>query len=72
LAYRINARFKDDWSDGLLTDVISAQTPKCGETILVSRHGREVPVRVTAVWTPSSKLPSKNANGLIMVEASET
>jgi hypothetical protein len=42
-----------------------------GETISVNQHGREVFVKVIAVWTPSSKLSKRTSDGMIMVEARE-
>ena len=71
MAYRVNALFKDGTTNGAMTDVIAAPPPRCGETIRVNRGEREVPMKVTAVWTPSAKLPGKHADGLVMVEASE-
>lgn len=71
MAYRVNALFKDGTTNGTLTDVIAAQPPRCGETISVRRGERTVPMKVTAVWTPSANLPGRHAAGLVMVEASE-
>lgn len=71
MAYRVNAQFKDGPTDGSLTDVVAAPTPRCGDTISVSRHGHDVPVRVTAVWTPSSRVPGGGKDTLVMVEARE-
>ena len=71
MAYRVNTRFKDGSNSGFLADVVAAPPPRCGDTIAVSRHGQEVPVRVTAVWKPSQRPPSRNVDGLVMVEARE-
>ena len=72
MAYRVNAQFKDGSTSGAPADVIAAVPPRCGETIRVSRGDRDVAMKVTAVWTPSAKLPGKHvAEGLIMVEARE-
>ena len=71
MAYRVNTQFKDGSGNGLLSDVVAAPPPRCGDTIFVSRQGREVSVQVTAVWTPSSRSPSRDTNALVMVEARE-
>jgi hypothetical protein len=71
MAYRVNTQFKDGTTKGALADVIAAAPPHCGETISVSRLGRDILARVTAVWTPSARPPNQNAEGLIMVEALE-
>jgi hypothetical protein len=71
MAYRVNAQFKDGSGDGFLSDVIAAPAPRHGDTIFVSRRGQDVPARVTAVWTPSSKAQGRDAGTLVMVEASE-
>jgi hypothetical protein len=71
MAYRVNAQFKDGSTNGSPADVIAAAPPRCGETISVSRGDRDVAMKVTAVWTPSAKMPGKHAEGLIMVEARE-
>ena len=71
MAYRVNTQFKDGSTSGPLTDVIAANPPRCGDTISVTRGGENVPVKVTAVWTPSSRLPNRAADGLVMVEARE-
>jgi hypothetical protein len=71
MAYRVNALFKDGTTNGAMTDVIAAQPPRRGETISVSRGERDVPMKVTAVWTPSANGPGKHGEGLVMVEASE-
>ena len=71
MAYRVNAQFKDGSTNGSPGDVIAAAPPHCGETISVSRGDRDVTMKVTAVWTPSARMPGKRADGLIMVEASE-
>jgi hypothetical protein len=71
MAYRINAKFTDGFSNGWLSDIVAAQAPRCGETISVSRFGRDVALFVTAVWTPSAKLASKDLTTVVMVEASE-
>jgi hypothetical protein len=71
MAYRVNTQFKDGSKSGLLTDVVAAPPPRCGDTIFVSQQGRDVSVRVTAVWTPSAKFQSRTTDELIMVEARE-
>ena len=71
MAYRVNARFVDGFSDGWLSDVVAALPPRRGETISVSRYGRDVALCVTAVWTPSDKLRRKDASTVVMVEAFE-
>jgi hypothetical protein len=68
MAYRVNVQFKDGSTNGSLADVVTATPPRYGDTIAVARHGGTVPARVTAIWTPSSKLRS---DGLVMVEARE-
>jgi hypothetical protein len=71
MAYRVNALFKDGLADGFLVDVIAAPTPRYGDTILVSRRGQDVPVRVTAVWRPVEKTAGRETGTLVMVEAQE-
>ena len=71
MAYRVNPQFKDGSRSGPLADVVAAPPPRCGDMISVSQHGRNVSVRVTAVWTPSAKFQGRAANELIMVEARE-
>lgn len=71
MAYRINAQFTDGFLNGWLSDIVTAPAPRCGETIPVSRHGRDVALCVTAVWTPSAKLQGKDAAVVVMVEARE-
>jgi hypothetical protein len=70
MAYRVNARFKDGYQDGWLSDVVAAEVPRCGETISVNRFGRDVALFVTAIWTPSAKL-NESDSPTIMVEARE-
>jgi hypothetical protein len=71
MAYRVNAVFKDGLTDGFLVDVIAAPAPHYGDTIFVNRRGHDVPVRVTAVWTPAAKPASREKSTLVMVEAQE-
>jgi len=71
MAYRVNAQFKDGSTGTAPADVIAAAPPRCGETICVNRGGRDVSMKVTAVWTPNAKLTGRHAEGLIMVEARE-
>ena len=71
MAYRVNTQFKDGSTNGFLLDVVAAPTPRYGDTILVSRHGQDVPARVTAVWTPSANPQTREAGALVMVEARE-
>jgi hypothetical protein len=70
MAYRVNARFKDGYQDGWLSDVVAAEVPRCGEMISVNRFGRDVALFVTAIWTPSDKLKESDSP-TIMVEARE-
>lgn len=71
MAYRVNAQFKDGIMAAGLADVIAAPTPHLGDTISVNWHGKDVPVQVTAVWTPTAKSPSQSEGLLVMVEARE-
>jgi hypothetical protein len=71
MAYRVNAQFTDGFLNGWLSDVVAAPAPKCGETISVSRYGRDIPLCVTAVWTPSAQLQKPGAEAVVMVEARE-
>jgi hypothetical protein len=71
MAYRINAQFKDGRTPAGLADVVAAPAPHLGDTISVSWHGEDVPLRVTAVWTPALKSPHQGGDVLIMVEARE-
>jgi hypothetical protein len=71
MAYRVNTQFKDGSTNGFLLDVVAAPAPQYGDTIFVSRHGQDVPVRVIAVWTPSADSHVRDAGALIMVEARE-
>jgi hypothetical protein len=71
MAYRVNVQFKDGSSNSPLADLVAATPPRCGDTITVARHGLPVAVRVTAIWTPSSKLRGPTIDGLVMVEARE-
>jgi hypothetical protein len=71
MAYRVNTRFKDGTRENFLSDVIAEPSPRHGDTIFVSRHGRDVPVLVIAVWTPLSRPPSHAPGTLVMVEARE-
>ena len=71
MAYRVNAQFTDGFLNGWLSDVVAVPAPKCGETISVNRHGRDIPLCVTAVWTPSVKLQKPGLEVVVMVEARE-
>jgi hypothetical protein len=71
MAYRVTTQFKDGSTNGFLLDVVAAPAPRYGDTIFVSRHGQDVPVRVIAVWTPSADPHSRDAGALVMVEARE-
>jgi hypothetical protein len=71
MAYRINARFTDGFLSGWLSDIVAAPAPRCGETISVSRYGRDVAMCVTAIWTPSAELRGKETTVVVMVEARE-
>jgi hypothetical protein len=68
MAYRVNAQFRDGSTNHALADVVGAPLPRPGDTIAIARHGRSVPMRVIATWTPSSKL---QGDGLVMVEVRE-
>lgn len=68
MAYRVNAQFRDGSSNNALAEVVDAPLPRRGDTIAVARHGRAVPMRVIATWTPSAKL---RGDGVMMVEAQE-
>ena len=68
MAYRVNARFRDGSTNNALADVVDAPLPRLGDTIAIAWHGRFIPMRVIATWTPSSKL---RGDGLTMVEARE-
>jgi len=70
MAYRVNARFRDGYQDGWLSDVVAADVPRCGEMISVNRYGRDVLLFVTAIWTPSAKL-KRGDSPIVMVEARE-
>jgi hypothetical protein len=71
MAYRVNTKFKDGIRENFLSDVIAEPSPHYGDTIFVSRHGQDVPVLVTAVWTPSSRPQGSVLGALVMVEARE-
>jgi hypothetical protein len=71
MAYRVKAQFTDGFLKGWLSDVVAAPAPKRGETISVSRYGRDIPLRVVAVWTPSVKLQKRGLETVVMVEARE-
>ena len=71
MAYRLNAHFKDCPPSGTPADIIAAETPKYGETLVVSNRGRDVTVRVTAIWTPWSESKRRIGDGLVVVEARE-
>jgi hypothetical protein len=71
MAYRLNAHFKDCPPNSTPADIIAAETPKYGEMLVVSNHGRDVTVRVTAIWTPWSETKHWIGDGLVVVEAKE-
>ncbi len=71
MAYRVNAHFRDNPSRGLLMDVVEAPPPHYGENILVHRHGQDIAVKVTAVWTPFSRHSGQRLDTNVMVEAVE-
>jgi len=71
MVYRVNVQFKDGSTNSPFADVVASAAPRYGDTIAVARHGRPVPVRVTAIWTPSAKLLGPKFDGLVMVEARE-
>lgn len=68
MTYRVNARFKDGSTNSDFVQVANAPLPRLGDTISIVRRGRPVSMRVTAIWTPSSKLQNHN---ITMVETSE-
>lgn len=68
MAYRLNAQFKDGSTNSDRVEVVDAPLPRLGDTISIVRHDRPVAMRVTAIWTPSSKLRN---NSLVTVETSE-
>jgi len=65
MTHRVNAQFKDG---GVMTEVADAMPPRCGDLIILARRDRSVPMRVVAIWTPSSKL---RGDGLLVVEMRE-
>jgi hypothetical protein len=69
MAYRIKTKFKDGTTTEAFADIVASPTPRRGDTLSVSRHGQEVPVEVTAVWPPASKVAA--VGGVAMVEARE-
>ena len=69
MAYRVHALFADNFYNGWLSDIIAAPAPGRGDVISVNRFGRDIPLQVTAVWTPSAKIP--RMAGVTMIEASE-
>ena len=71
MAYRLNARFKDCHPNGTPADIIAADTPKYGETLVVNNRGRDVTVQVTAIWTPWSESRRRTGDSLVVVEARE-
>jgi len=71
MAFRLNAHFKDCPPNGTPTDIIAAEIPKYGETLVVNNRGRDITVRVTAIWTPWSDTKRPFGNGLVVVEAKE-
>ena len=69
MAYRINAHFANRSYDGWFGDIIAAPPPQRGDVISVNRLGRDIPMQVTAVWTPSEKM--QRMAGVIVIEARE-
>ena len=69
MAYRIKAKFKDGTTTGAFADIVASPTPRRGDTISVRWHGQDVPVEVTAVWIPASKVAE--VGGVVMIEARE-
>jgi len=69
MAYRVHAQFADSFYNGWLSDIIAAPAPERGDVISVNRFGRDIPLQVTAVWTPSAKIP--RMAGVTMIEARE-
>lgn len=68
MAYRLNAQFRDSLTANAPATVVDAPVPRRGETIIIAKNGECVPMRVIAIWTPSSKV---NSDGLTVVEARE-
>jgi hypothetical protein len=71
MAHHVNTQFKDGSRSRPLADVVAAPPPRFGDMISVNQQGRNVSVRVTAVWMPSVKFQGRAANELITVEARE-
>ena len=71
MAYRVNAQFTDNVVDGWLSDVVAAPAPRCGETISICHHGRDVGLYVAAVWRSAPRLQKRDQDGIVMVEAVE-
>lgn len=69
MAYRVHAQFADSFYNGWLSDIIADPAPGRGDVISVNRFGRDIPLLVTAVWTPSPKTP--RMAGVTMIEARE-
>ena len=68
MTYRVNAQFKDGSTNSGFVQIADAPLPHLGDTISIVRHGQPVSMRVTAIWTPSSKLRNNN---MTVVETSE-
>lgn len=66
MTYRMNVQFKDG---SKVEEVVESALPQRTDAIAIARRGGgQASVRVTAIWTPSSKIPS---DGLVRVEARE-
>jgi len=71
MAYRLKAHFRDWAPPRTPADIIAAEPPKFGETLVVNSRGRDVTLRVTAIWTPWQGPKSPPTDGLVVVEARE-
>ena len=67
MAYRVNAQFKDT-TTSVHECVLDAPPPRPGDTVVISKQGVSVPMRVIAIWTSSSKL---RGDGPVTVEVRE-
>ena len=56
---------------GWLSNIVACQAPRRGEAIVVSGFGRHLSLYVTAVWTPSATLPSKDQAKVVMAGGRE-
>jgi hypothetical protein len=70
MTYRINLHLKGA-NNGSMLEPVDAPTPGCGETIAVTKNGREIHAKVSAVWTPAPHLQPGGNVPLQVVEAME-